>query len=107
MISSVVNDQIQLLDGSLTGTTIPGQSGLGSNGNEGVHSLKLQDQSFAIKLFCIISRMLIVVVVDEGSYACVEMHLAYFTASVDWAINHTTFLVIFTFVKNIRKLGKK
>ena len=35
MVSSIVNGSILPIDGTLTGITTPGQSGPGSNGNEG------------------------------------------------------------------------
>ena len=74
-----------------SGATIPGQSGLGSNGNEGSiqHSLKLQHcWSLAIKLFSILSRILmgrsLPCLRDSVSVFCGPSRLVCFLSCFDW-----------------------
>ena len=61
---------------------IPGQSGLGSDGNKGVlpHSWNL-----TIRLFSVNSRMLFGEWGGVGSYPSAEVQLVYSTAQADWA----------------------
>ena len=66
----------------LSGATIPGLSGPGSDDNEEVLSPKLQHHwSLTIRSFSVLSRTLI-----EGSYSSAEEHVVYSTAPADWAI---------------------
>ena len=52
-------DAAGVLDRILSGATTPGQSGPGSDGNEGVHSPKFQIHcNLTIRLFSVISRTL-------------------------------------------------
>ena len=83
----MANSSIWPIDRTLSGVTTPGQSGPGSDGNEGVlcNPKKLKDYwSITIRLFSIITRTLI----GEnggGSYLSAEMQSVYSTASADWA----------------------
>ena len=62
----------------LSGATILGQKGPGSNGNEVV----LQNQwNLTIRLFSVISRTLM----GGGSYLFAEVQSMYSTAAADWA----------------------
>ena len=74
-----MNIFIWAVDGTLTDTITPGQSGTGGNKNAGVfqHSPKLQDWSLTIRWFGAISRRLIEWL---GCCPSVEMQSAYFTA---------------------------
>ena len=69
--------------GTLSGTTTPGQSGPGSNGNEGVVHIPQSSRTGAspIRWFSVISRPL----VGREHYPSAEMQLVYSTAPGDWA----------------------
>ena len=86
-----------LLIGSLSVTTMPGQNEPGSHGNEGIlHvSQKLQNYwSITIRLFSVISRTLVVVVVvGGGSYPSAEVQSVYSTAPADWASTISSILL--------------
>ena len=67
----------------LSGASTLGQSGPGSNSNEGctLHFLKLQHYwNLTIRLFNVISRTF----VGRGSYPSAEMQSVYSTASANW-----------------------
>ena len=75
---------IWLIDRTLSGATTPGQSELGSNGNEEVLyiHLNLQCLSLTIWFFSVISRTLI----EAGvSYPSTEIQLVYSTTPANWA----------------------
>ena len=72
------------IDRTLSGATIPGQSGPGSDDNEGVLHIspKLHYyRNLTIRLLSVISRTLVV----RGSYLSAEKQSVYSTASADWA----------------------
>ena len=71
--------------GPLSGATTPGQSGPGSDGNEGgtPYSPKFQHHwNLTTRLFSVLSRTLV-----RGSYTSAEMQSVYSTAPADWANN--------------------
>ena len=74
------------LIGPLSGATTPGQSGPGSNGNEGVPRIP---QSSSITgtspSDCLVSYPGHSCVCGGGSYPSAEKQLVYSTAPVDWA----------------------
>ena len=71
--------------GSLLGATTPGQSGPGSNGNEGVlhtpQTSSITGTSPSDMTPSVISRTLV-----GGSYLSVKKRSVYSTAPADWAI---------------------
>ena len=71
---------------TLSGATAPGQSGSGSDGNEGVlhipQSSNIHYWSLTIKLFTVISRKL----TRGWSYPSAEMQLVYSTAPTKWTV---------------------
>ena len=71
------NSSIWLIDRTLSGATIPGQSGTGNDGNEGV--LRIPQSSNIIGD----SRSDCLVLV-RWSYPSAEMHSVYSTAPADW-----------------------
>ena len=77
------NCSIGLIDWILTGVTSPGQSGLGSNGNEGVlqilQSSRITEASPSDILMLYPGHSL------GGSYPSAKMQLVYSTAPADWA----------------------
>ena len=82
------NHSLVLFDpkiGSLSGATTLGQSGPGSEVNEGVLQIP-QSSSITIRLLSIISSTLV-----EVSYPCAERQSVYSTAPDDWAnlVNNT------------------
>ena len=73
------------IDRAQTGATTLGQSGPGSNGNEGVIHIPQSSSNTGISLsdlFRVVTRTLI-----EGSYNFGEVQSVYSTASADWAIH--------------------
>ena len=72
---------IQSIDGTLSGATIPGQSGPGSDGNEGVLSI-LQNFSTAgtSPSDCLVSY------IRTLARGVLEVQSEYSTAPADWAI---------------------
>ena len=90
------------LDRTLSGATIPGQSGPESNGNEGVLRI-LQSSSITgtSPSDCLVSYLGQLLV---GYYLSVEKPLVYSTAPVDWARYNIWFLNLslsFSFVHSI------
>ena len=73
------------MDRALSGATIPGQSGPGSDGNEGVLCIL---QSFSItgtsSSDCLVSYPGLLS--EWGSYPSAEVQSVYSTAPADWAI---------------------
>ena len=67
----------------MSGSSTPGQSGPGSNVNEGLLHIPLISKAGALPSdgFNVISRTL-----GGGSYPSAEMQLVYSTAPVDWTI---------------------
>ena len=89
--------QFYFIDRAPTGVTTPGQSGPGSNGNEGVLHIPQIFKAEASPSDCFMSypRQLL-----GGFYPSTEMQSVYSTAPVDWA---ETFLDILIYIK-INKL---
>ena len=70
---------------ALSGATTPGQSGPGSNGNEGVLRIPQSSSTAGTSPSdCLVSYL--GHSLGEGSYPSVEKQLVYSTAPADWAI---------------------
>ena len=80
------NSFIWLIDRNLSGAIILGQSGPGSDGNEGVLHLP---QSYSITetspLDCLVSYLGHLLGGGVGSYPSAQMQLVYSTAPAEWA----------------------
>ena len=90
----LLNISIRSIDGTLTGTTTPGQGRLGimvMKGNP--HSPKLHDWRLSFRWFSVISRTL----VGGGSYFSAEMLLAYSTDPTDWVDLYSIAADVLTF----------
>ena len=78
------------IDRALSGATIPGQSGPGSNGNEGVllfpQSSSINVTSLSYCLVCLIQHTR-----WGGGYPSAEVQSVYCTAQADWAIDYWSF----------------
>ena len=78
------NSSIWPIDRTLSGATTPGQSQLGSDGNEGI--LRIPQSSSITEVSpsdCLVSYTGHSL---EGSYPCVEIQSVYSTATANWAI---------------------
>ena len=80
---------IQPIDRTLSGATTPGQSGPGSDGNEGVLCIP-QSSSIAGTLpsDCLVSYPGHSLGGEGGSYSSAEKRSVYSTAPADWASHH-------------------
>ena len=79
------NNSIQPIDRNLSGTTIPGHSRSGSDGNEGVLCIPQRSSiTGASPSDCFVSYR--GHSLRRGSYPSAEMQLVYSTAPADWVI---------------------
>ena len=73
------------IDRTLSGATTLGQSGPGRDGNDNLHSPKLQHNwNLNIRLICVISRTLV-----EVSLTPLQRRMVYSTAPADWATKYS------------------
>ena len=79
----MLNSSIWPTDQTLSGATIPGPSGPGSDGNEGLLHVLQSSRDWASLPDGLISYSWHSL---EESYPSAEMLLVYFTASADWVV---------------------
>ena len=90
-----LNISIWSIDGTLTGTTTPGQSKPGSNGNEEVLYIPQSSRTKVSLSYVLVSYLEHKLAVGVVSYPTAEMWLAYSTAPPNWAkleLNNSLFM---------------